>query len=96
MLINKYPTFQSPSKNCFKYNYNRDNFIDFISTLNIDMSKKDIDIEIFNILMILNSSAENIVKKNKIDVPKKVIFNKFYLMYLTNDYIKKNIEDELN
>lgn len=96
MLIKKYPSFQSPSRNCFKYNYNRDNFVEFISTLNIDFTKRDIDIDVFNTMMILNSAAENSVIKNKITVPKKVSYNKFYLMYFTNEYIKKQIEDALN
>lgn len=43
--------------------------------------------------MILNSAAEISVIKNKIIVPKKVSYNKFYLMYL---YIKKQIEDAVN
>ncbi len=95
-IIRDYPAFQSPSRKCFKYNYNRDNLIEFISTIDIDVTIKNIAIDIYNILIFLNSVAENNINKYNVEVPTKVKKYKFYLMYLQKEYIKKEIENTLN
>ena len=96
MLCKKYPTFVSPSRKPYVYNFNRDNLIEFISTFDVDFCKSRIDVEIFNELMGLNAYAEDFVKRNKVDHPKKCNYHKFYLFYLERDYIKTKIELNCN
>lgn len=96
MLCKKYPSFVSPSKKPFVYNFNRDNFIEFISNLDIDFMRTNIDLVIFNELLGLNYVAENFVKSKEIKCPKKCHFYKFYLFYLDKSLIKRRIEENLN
>lgn len=95
MLCKKYPSFVSPSRKPYQYNFNRDNTVEFISTLNIDFTRVNIDLLIFNELMGLNFVAQDFVKNKEINCPKKCHFNKFYLFYLDKNLIKRKIEDAL-
>lgn len=95
-LCNKYPSFVSPSRNPYQYNFNRDNLIEFLSTLEIDFSKHNVDVQILNELMGLNHIAFDYVLRNKVNRPKKCDYHKFYLWFLDKSYIKKKIEQVLN
>jgi hypothetical protein len=95
-LCNAYPKFVSPSRKPFIYNFNRDNLIDFISTLNVDFSQQNIDNKIYNELIGLNLYAHDFVKRQQINYPKKCDFYKFYLWYLDKSYIKSQIEKICN
>lgn len=94
-LCAKYPTFVSPSRKPFTYNFNRDNLIEFISDLNLDFDKIGIDKLILNELNGLNYMAKDFVNRNKINHPKKCQFHDFYLWYLDKSIIKQKIENAL-
>lgn len=94
-MCNKYPSFVSPSRKPFVYNFNRDNLIEFIASLNIDFSRPGVDKQINNELTGLNHVAADFVVRNKIKCPKKCDFHKFYLWYLDKAYIKHRIETVL-
>jgi hypothetical protein len=95
MLCKQYPTFVSPSRKPYVYNFNRDNLIEFISSLDVDFCKPRIDKYIFNELMGLNLYAERFVERNSITHPKKCAYYKFYLFYLDKTLIKSKIEEAL-
>lgn len=95
MLCKKYPDFVSPSRKPYQYNFNRDNIVEFISTLDVDFTRANIDLLIFNELMGLNYVAQDFVKTKNIKCPKKCNFHKFYLFYLDKSLIKRKIEDQL-
>ena len=95
MLCKKYPDFVSPSRKPYQYNFNRDNIVEFISTLDVDFTRANIDLLIFNELMGLNYVAQDFVKTKAIKCPKKCNFHKFYLFYLEKNLIKRKIEDQL-
>ena len=91
-LCSKYPNFVSPSRKPCIYNFNRDILIEFISDLNINFNKNGIDKLIINELSILNDTAKDFVKVNKINTPKKCKYYNFYLWYLDKSIIKQKIE----
>ena len=95
MLCKKYPTFVSPSRKPIIYNFNRDNIVEFISTLNIDFMRSNVDLIIFNELLGLNFVAEEFVKSREMKCPKKCHYYKFYLFFLEKNLIKRKIEDKL-
>lgn len=95
-LSNKYPKFVSPSRKPYSYNFNRDMLIEFISSFEINFTLLNIDTHIFNLLLLLNTQAKNNVISNNINHPKKCKKYDFYLFYLTKDYIKTYIEQNIN
>jgi hypothetical protein len=94
-LCKLYPAFVSPSRKPFMHNFNRDNVVEFISTLEIDFTKSGIEYHIIDQLCILNRYASEYVVYNQINVPKKCHSHKFYLWYLNKPFIKKKIEESL-
>lgn len=96
MLCQRYPTFVSPSRKPYIYNFNRDCFVDFISTLEVNFHEPGIDTKIFNELMGLNIEAKNYVDRHKIKYPNKCLYKKFFLFYLDKSYIKQQIENQCN
>jgi hypothetical protein len=95
-MCKRFPTFVSPSRKPYTYNFNRDNLVEFISTLDVDFTKSGIDNQVINELMGLNYVAKDFVKRNNISCPKKCDFHKFYLWYLDKAVIKQRIENSLN
>jgi len=91
-MCDKFPEFVSPSRKPHRQNFNRDNLIEFISNLNIDFLKNKIDTIILEELNGLNFFAMDFVNRNKISHPKKCYYHKFYLFYLSADFIKCSIE----
>lgn len=94
-LCKLYPRFVSPSRNPFAYNFNRDNIVEFISTLDIDFNTEKLEEKIIKRLITLNSSALIHTKKKNITVPKKCVDYNFYLFYLNKMIIKNEIEKHL-
>jgi hypothetical protein len=95
-LCTDYSNCMSPSRNCQKQNFNRDVFIESIlGTLNIDFSKKDIEISIYNSILAINNIARLYILENKISTPKKCNYYRFWLMYLPISEIKKRIENSI-
>lgn len=91
-MCEKFTNFVSPSRRPFIYNFNRDNLIEFVSTFEIDFTKKSIDNIIFNELQGLNHVARQYVIRNKIQCPKKCQYHDFYVWYLDKSLIKHQIE----
>ncbi len=94
-MCEKYKNHVSPSKNCQSQNFNRDNLIDFISKLQIDFTIKNLDHILIQELHGLNYQAKDYVNKNKIIIPKKCLFNNFYLFYLHESFIKDKLESSI-
>lgn len=92
-LCKKYPKFVSPSRNPFTYNFNRDNIIEFISTLDIDFNNPDIEKIVMNELKLVNLQAKDFVINKGIKTPRKCEFYNFYLFYLDKPIIKLKIEN---
>lgn len=94
-LCFKYPKFVSTSRNPYYYNFNRDNFIEFLSSINIDFKHPKASEIIDKILDELNrySREKNMERQN---IPQKCHSYNFYLFILENDFIKKSIENKFN
>jgi len=92
----KYPKHVSASRNCQTQNFNRDLFIEFISKLNIDFSRKALDTIIIQELSGINFQAKDYVKKHKVDVPQKSHCSNFYLFFLQELFIKDKLEISIN
>jgi hypothetical protein len=95
LFCKSYPQFVSSSRRPCIYNFNRDNFIEYISTFNIDFCKPNIDKQIFNELVGLNHQAHEFIKRNNINCPKKCHTYKFFLFYLDKNFIKTHIEQTI-
>lgn len=91
----KYPAFVSPSRKPYIYNFNRDNLVEFISTLEINFTKPGIDKQIVNEMVGMNFLAKEYVSRNKIEHPKKCQFHNFYLFFLDKSFIKHRLEELL-
>jgi hypothetical protein len=94
-LCKQYPKFVSSSNRPFIYNFNRDQFIEFISTLNIPFNKPDIDENILNILQELNKDAKQYVIDKKIKYHDKCSAYEFFLFYLPKHIIKNKLENNI-
>ena len=95
-MCRKYPTFVSPSRKPYVYNFNRDNLVEFISTLQIDFTKQGIDKRIVNELIGINYLAKDYVIRNTITHPRKCEFHNFYLFFLQKSFIKDRLEQILS
>lgn len=82
----------SHSRNCQKQNFNRDNMIELISSLNIDFNKDRLDNIIFNQLLNLNLLAKEYIKENDITAHKKCDYYGFWLGFLPHEEIITRIE----
>lgn len=94
-LCRKYSAFVSPSRKPFIYNFNRDNFVELISEVEIDFMISDVEKKIIKALTELNLKAREWVITKKIDTPRKCSYNNFYLFYLDRAVIKKGIEERI-
>jgi len=93
-MCEKFKNCISPSRNPWKCNFNRDIFIEnVLSKLQIDFQLKNIDKIIFDVILGINEKSKNFVNENNIDHYKKCKINNFFLMYLSFDTIKTNIEN---
>lgn len=95
-LCKNYPQFVSTSRKPHTYNFNRDQIIDFISTLCIDFKIKNISYIIYKILLSLNDKAKKLITENKLECPSKCKKYNFFLFYLKKHYIKEEIEKYIN
>lgn len=94
-MCRRYPAFVSPSRKPYVYNFNRDNLVEFISTLQVNFCKSGIDKQIVNELIGLNSVAKEYVSRNKIVHPRKCQFHNFYLFFYDKVLIKHRLEEVL-
>lgn len=94
-LCKKYPSFLSPSRNHYSYNFNRDKMMDFISELQIDFTKPSVDKIIILELDGLNVFAGDYVSRNNIRLPKKCTHHGvflFVLFHLNGPLIRDRLE----
>lgn len=94
-LCKRYPTFVSPSRKPFIYNFNRDVLIEFVSTWNINFSKPGIQHLAIQELLKLNQSAKEYVYKMGITHPKKCKYHDFFLFFMEASEIKRRMEEIL-
>jgi hypothetical protein len=90
-----YPKFVSTSRNPYYYNFNRDNFIEFLSTLKIDFEYPKADKIIEKILKELNNYSKEKNSREE-NLPQKCHNYNFYLFILDNSFIKKTIEEKFD
>lgn len=90
-LCNSYPNCMSTSRYPQPQNFNRDNFIELLSSLDIDFYIENLEIKLWEELIGLNLEAKNYISSHKIKTPKKCDYNKFWLFYLSKDYIKTKL-----
>ena len=88
----QYPAFVSTSRRPYRYNFNRDNLIEFFSTLDINFSGEGTKEQLLNALAGLNIQAKQFVKENNIETPRKCGFHKFFLFFLEPAFIKNQLE----
>lgn len=91
----KFKPHVSPSRYPQKQNFNKNNFIDLLSTLQIDFETPDIDVIIFQNLLGVNNFAKEYVVQNKIEHPKKCEYNNFFLFYLEHETIRIKLQNML-
>jgi hypothetical protein len=94
-LCKRYPSFISPSRKPYAYNFNRDILIEWISTWNIDFSKAGIQHLAVQELLKLNGEAKTYVERMNIPHPNKCKYHNFFLFYLEKTDIKRKIEQVL-
>ena len=66
-----------------------------MSSLDIDFSIENLDVKLWQEILGLNLEAKTYVKTHKIYTPKKCDYNKFWLFYLSRDYIKTKLEESV-
>jgi hypothetical protein len=91
----RYPKNVSPSRNCQKQNFNRDNFTSILQNLDVDYFIPNLDVKIFQSLVGINSQAKIYTKTNKITTAKKCDFYDFFLFYYDAETILTKIKEEL-
>jgi hypothetical protein len=94
-LCKRFPTFVSPSRKPYIYNFNRDNLIEFISNWQINFSKPGVQQIAFQELLKLNQEAKVYVNEMNIAHPKKCKYHDFYLFYLDPVKIQRRMETVL-
>jgi hypothetical protein len=92
-MCDTFPNCRSVSRYPQPQNFNRDNFIELISSLNIDFYTKNLEIKLWNEILGLNREAKAYTYSHKIKTPKKCEYNNFWLMYLSRDFIKSKLEE---
>lgn len=92
-MCDTFPNCRSPSRNPQPQNFNRDNFIELIASLDIDFYIRNLEIKLWNEILGLNREAKQYVASHKIKTPKKCEYNNFWLFYLSRDFIKSKLEE---
>lgn len=92
-MCDTFPNCRSPSRNPQPQNFNRDSFIELISSLNVDFYTKNIEVKLWNELLGLNKEAKQYVVSHRIKTPKKCEWNNFWLFYLSRDLIRSKLEE---
>lgn len=94
-LCKRYPSFVSPSRRPYKYNFNRDVILEWLSDFEVNWSIKNLSNIMIQELQGLNYVAKDYVQRNKIDVPKKCNYHNFYLWYLEKSFIRAKLEHSI-
>lgn len=94
-LCKKYKEFLSPSRKPYRYNFNRDVILEWISEFEVDWNIKNLSNIIIQELQGLNYFAKDYVYRNNITTPKKCNFHNFYLWYLDKSFIRNKIEGSI-
>ncbi len=94
-LCTEYGAFASPSRRHYPYNFNKDMFLDWIATLELDWTTDDLATKIWQELLGLNHVAKDYCVQNRVTCPKKCAFHSFWLFYLSKDTLKSELERRL-
>jgi len=95
-ICKQFPTHVSPSRNCQKQNFNRDNLIDLVSTLEIDFTIKQLDYKILQEWDAINFIGKDFVTRNNIPTFQKNKYSNCYWVFLKPETIKAKIEESIN
>lgn len=95
-LCKNYQAFVSPSRKPYKYNFNRDVTLEWLSEFDINWNVKNLSNIIIQELQGLNYFAKDYVQRNKIDAPKKCNYHNFYLWYLDKSFIRNKLEKAIS
>lgn len=91
-LCELYPACISTSRYPRRQNFNRDNFIDMLGSLDIDFYNPNLQDILWQELKSLNFEGKEYVKKHDIKAHQKCYDTDFWLFYLGNDYIKSKLQ----
>lgn len=94
-LSELYPKFVSSSRKPTGPNFNRDLFTEFLSDMDIDFGKKNIDKYILQELIYCNNKAYDYITEFSIKYPKKCDKYDFWLFYLDKFTLKNTLEKNL-
>jgi hypothetical protein len=94
-LTNTYPSFVSPSRKPYRYNFNRDSVLEWLSEFQIDWTIPGLSNIITQELSALNFMAKDFVHRNNIQAPNKCKFHNFYLWYLDRSFIQDKIQTSI-
>jgi hypothetical protein len=94
-LTKQYPSFVSPSRKPFRYNFNRDSVLEWLSEFQIDWGISGLSNIITQELSALNFIAKDFVHRNNIQTPNKCKFHNFYLWYLDRSFIQDKIQTSI-
>lgn len=94
-LCKRYQPFVSPSRKPYKYNFNRDVILEWLSEFEVDWGVKNLSNIMIQELQGLNYVAKDYVQRNKIDIPKKCNYHNFYLWYLDKAFIRHKLEHSI-
>lgn len=95
-LTNQYPSFVSPSRKPFRYNFNRDSILEWLSEFEIDWTIPGLSNIITQELSALNFIAKDFAQKGNIQTPNKCKIYNFYLWYLDRSFIQEKIQTTLS
>jgi hypothetical protein len=94
-LCKRYKEFVSPSRKPYRYNFNRDVVLEWLSEFEMNWNVKNLSNIIIQELQGLNYFAKDYVHRNSITTPKKCNFHNFYLWYLDKSFIRNKIESSI-
>lgn len=91
-LCKRYAAFQSASRKPSRHNFNRDNWIEFVSSWNIDFTASDLPTRVIRELTQLNVHAKRYAEQRHYAVPQKCVQQDWYAFFLPVNVIQEHME----
>lgn len=90
-LCTRYPAFQSASRKPMAYNFNRDTWIEFVSSWNVDFFLPDLQTRVFEAFAELNVQGKAYAE-DRLCIPRKCYQHNWFLFYLPRNRIQEHME----
>jgi len=94
-LCARYPAFQSASRRPMPFNFNRDNWIEFVCSWNIDFFLPDLQTRVFEVFTELNVQAKAYAE-DRMCIPHKCYQYNWFLFYLPLKVIQEHMEQVIS